>query len=415
MSSESNNTPQPTLDLAKYANLPNKLMLGGIIGLVIGALIPSWRDQALYSYLTGFMFFLSIVLGSMFLVILHHLFDAYWLVPIRRFLEHIACLAPWMGVLFIPILLFCKQIYPWMNLDPHTDHALHVKEALFNPGAFVVVSILLFVIWTWLSGSLRKHSLAQDEAGAATHTHSLRKLAAGGIFIFAFSLTLGVIYWMKSLEHQWFSTMYGVYYFAGSVWTTLATTYLLAAVLQRTGHLTPVLRESTFKDIGTLFFAFTVFYAYIHFSQYFLIWNAAVPEETFWYVKRENGIYWSMGMLIIFGHFFVPFLTMLRIDVKKTLTIMGPMAIWAWLMHYTDMTYNIKPVLDPEGHGISLAGFVQSIAALALMGGLLSKQFLKSFISHPPFPQKDPRIAEAMGVYVELESEADSKKKAAKA
>lgn len=415
MSSESNNTSTPTLDLAKYANLPNKLMLGGGIGLIIGLLLPAWREQFFYSYLTGFMFFLSIVLGSMFLVILHHLFDAYWMVPIRRFLEHMACLAPWMGLLFLPILVFCKQIYPWMNLDPATDHALHVKHALFNIPAFIVVSLLLFAIWTWLANSLRKHSLGQDEAGAATHTHSLRKLAAGGIFIFAFSLTLGVIYWMKSLEHQWFSTMYGVYYFAGSVWTTLATTYLLAAVLQRTGHLTPVLRETTFKDIGTLFFAFTVFYAYIHFSQYFLIWNAAVPEETFWYVKRENGIYWSMGMLIIFGHFFVPFLTMLRIDVKKTLTIMGPMAIWAWLMHYTDMTYNIKPVIDPEGHGISFGGFVQSVSALALMGGLLSKQFLKSFIAHPPFPQRDPRIAEAMGVYVELESEADAKTKSAKA
>jgi hypothetical protein len=415
MSSESNNTPTPTLDLAKYANLPNKLMLGGGIGLIIGLLLPAWREQFYYSYLTGFMFFLSIVLGSMFLVILHHLFDAYWMVPIRRFLEHMACLAPWMGLLFLPILVFCKQIYPWMSADPHTDHALHVKHALFNIPAFVVVSLLLFVIWTWLSNSLRKHSLAQDEAGAATHTHSLRKLAAGGIFIFAFSLTLGVIYWMKSLEHQWFSTMYGVYYFAGSVWTTLATAYLMSAVLQRTGHLAPVMRETTFKDIGTLFFAFTVFYAYIHFSQYFLIWNAAVPEETFWYVKRENGIYWSMGILLIFGHFFVPFLTMLRIDVKKTLTIMGPMAIWAWLMHFTDMTYNIKPVIDPEGHGISLGGFVQSIAALAFMAGLLSKQFLKSFIAHPPFPQRDPRIAEAMGVYVELESEADSKTKSAKA
>lgn len=415
MSSESNNTPKPTLDLAKYANLPNKLMLGGGIGLIIGLLLPAWREQFFYSYLTGFMFFLSIVLGSMFLVILHHLFDAYWMVPIRRFLEHMACLAPWMGLLFLPILVFHKQIYPWMSADPHTDHALHVKQALFNRPAFVVVSLLLFVIWTWLSNSLRKHSLAQDEAGAATHTHSLRKLAAGGIFIFAFSLTLGVIYWMKSLEHQWFSTMYGVYYFAGSVWTTLATAYLMAAVLQRTGHLAPVMRETTFKDIGTLFFAFTVFYAYIHFSQYFLIWNAAVPEETFWYVKRENGIYWSMGILLIFGHFFVPFLTMLRIDVKKTLTIMGPMAIWAWLMHFTDMTYNIKPVIDPEGHGISLGGFVQSIAALAFMAGLLSKQFLKSFIAHPPFPQRDPRIAEAMGLYVELESEADSKTKSAKA
>jgi len=415
MSSETPSTPQPKLDLAKWANLPNKMMLGGGILLLIGLLVPGWRDQFYYSYLTGFMFFLSLMLGSLFLVLLHHLFDAYWLVPIRRFLEHMACLAPTMGLLFIPILAFSSQIYPWMSADPHTDHALHVKVAMFNKPAFWVVSILLFVIWWWLSGSLRKHSLAQDENGAATHTHSLRKLAGGGIFIFAVTLTLGAIYWMKSLEHQWFSTMYGVYYFAGSVWVTLATTYLLAAIFQRTGHLTDVLRDTTFKDIGTLFFAFTVFYAYIHFSQYFLIWNAAIPEETFWYVKRENGIWWSLGMLTIFGHFFVPFLAMLRIDVKKSLTVMGPLAVWAWLMHYSDMTYNIKPVLDPLGEGISLSGFVLSIATLAFMGGILTKGFLKSFISHPPYPQKDPRIAEAMGVYVELESEAEAKTKSAKA
>ena len=415
MSSETSNASEPKLDLAKWAKLPNQLILGGGIFLLIGFLFPGWRDQFYYSYLTGFMCFLSLTLGSLFLVLLHHLFDAYWLVPVRRFLEHIACLAPWMAALFLPILIFSSQIYPWMSIDPHVDHALHVKVALFNKPAFWITSIVLFFIWTWLSRSLRNHSLAQDETGAASHTHALRKLAAPGVIIFAFTLTLGVIFWMKSLEHQWFSTMYGVYYFAGSVWLTLATTYLLTAILQRTGHLAPVVTDNTYKDIGTLFFAFTVFYAYIHFSQYFLIWNAAIPEETFWYVKRENGIWESIGYLIIFGHFFVPFLAMLRIDVKKSLVIMGPLAIWAWLMHYADMTYNIKPVLDPEGGSISLSGFVQSIAALAFMGGVLSKGFLKSFISHPPFPQKDPRIAEAMGVYVELESEAANKTKSADA
>jgi len=158
-----------------------------------------------------------------------------------------------------------------------------------------------------------------------------------------------------------------------------------------------------------------VFYAYIHFSQYFLIWNAAIPEETFWYVKRENGIWWYLGMLLIFGHFFLPFLAMLRIDVKKSLTIMGPLAGWAWLMHYVDMTFNIKPVMDPEGGSISLGGFVQSVAAMAFMGGVLAKQFLKSFAQHAPFPQRDPRIAETMGVYVELESEAEAKTQSAEA
>jgi len=415
MSSDSQSSSKPSLSLAKYANLPSQLMIGGFIGLLIGFFV--WRDQFLYSYLTAFMFFLSLVLGGLFIVLLHHLFDSYWIVPIRRVCEHFACLAPWLGALGLPvILLFSKSIYPWMAIeDPHSDHALHVKYALFNPTAFWGVSILLFVVWTWLANSLRKHSVAQDETGDARHTRAMRKRAAVGILIFAVTLTLGVIYWMKSLEHQWFSTMYGVYYFAGSVWTTLATIYVLTALLQRTGHLAPVVRDSTFKDIGTLFFAFTVFYAYIHFSQYFLIWNAAIPEETFWYVKRENGTWWYLGMLLIFGHFFLPFLAMLRIDVKKSLTIMGPLAGWAWLMHYVDMTFNIKPVMDPEGGSISLGGFVQSVAAMAFMGGVLAKQFLKSFAQHAPFPQRDPRIAETMGVYVELESEAEAKTQSAEA
>ena len=403
------------MSLAKYASLPNKLITCGLGGLILGFFV--WRDQFLYSYLTAFMFYLSLVLGGLFIVLLHHIFDSYWIVPIRRVCEHFACLAPWLGALGLPvILIFSESIYPWLAIeDPHSDHALHVKYALFNPYAFWGVSILLFVVWTWLANSLRRHSVAQDETGDPNHTRAMRVYAAVGILIFAITLTLGVIYWMKSLEYQWFSTMYGVYYFAGSVWTTFATIYLLTALLQRTGHLAPIVTDSTYKDIGTMFFAFTVFYAYIHFSQYFLIWNAAIPEETFYYLKRENGIWWYLGILIIFGHFFLPFLAMLRIDVKKSLTIMAPLAMWAWLMHYADMTFNIKPVLDPAGNNISVAGFVQSLAAMLFIGGVLTKQFLKSFARYAPFPQRDPRIAETMGVYVPLESEIEAKSKSVEA
>ena len=415
MSSDTKPLSKPSMSLAKYASLPNKLITCGLGGLILGFFI--WRDQFLYSYLTAFMFYLSLVLGGLFIVLLHHIFDSYWIVPIRRVCEHFACLAPWLGALGLPvILIFSESIYPWLAIeDPHSDHALHVKYALFNPYAFWGVSILLFVVWTWLANSLRRHSVAQDETGDPNHTRAMRVYAAVGILIFAITLTLGVIYWMKSLEYQWFSTMYGVYYFAGSVWTTFATIYLLTALLQRTGHLAPIVTDSTYKDIGTMFFAFTVFYAYIHFSQYFLIWNAAIPEETFYYLKRENGIWWYLGILIIFGHFFLPFLAMLRIDVKKSLTIMAPLAMWAWLMHYADMTFNIKPVLDPAGNNISVAGFVQSLAAMLFIGGVLTKQFLKSFARYAPFPQRDPRIAETMGVYVPLESEIEAKSKSVEA
>ena len=179
--------------------------------------------------------------------------------------------------------------------DPKEDHALAVKALLFNPVGFNLLLVLIFASWGLVTHSLRNWSIAQDKDGAAHWTVKSRKLAAGGIFWFAFSVTLVCFFLMKSLQHQFFSTMYGVYYFAGSVWTTLATIYGLAIYFSRPGGpLEKVIFKRQIHDLGVLFFAFTVFYAYIHFSQYFLIWNAAMPEETFWYVRREAGT-WKIG------------------------------------------------------------------------------------------------------------------------
>jgi len=371
-------------------------MIGGGAFALLGLALDS--KQLGYSWLLAFMFFLSICLGSLFLVILHHLFDAMWTVPLRRFVEHIACLAPWMLALFLPVLLLAPKIYPWMSVDPHADHALHAKYAYLNPTMWYVRVAVLFGIWTFLSYGLRKWSLKQDETGAADCTFRMRRYAAAGVFLFAITLTLASIDWMKSLEHQWFSTMYGVYYFAASVWTTLATVYLITVVLKRAGPLRFVARERQFHDTGVLWFAFTVFYAYIHFSQYFLIWNAALPEETFWYIKREAGSWWDIGMVIVFGHFVLPFLTLLRIDAKLNLAVMIPLCVWAWLMHFCDLSYNIMPVYHPDGFPGQWIWL--DAACFAFIGGALAKLFIKNFNAHPPYPQRDPRFAETMEVYV---------------
>jgi hypothetical protein len=378
----------------KWRKVPIFLLGFGVLFGLIGAFVNT--KQFAYSYLLAFMFFLSICLGGLFLTLIHHLFDANWTVPLRRITEHIGFLLPVMGVLFIPIALMAKPlIYDWMHNDPHVDHALHAKQPIFQVPWFIGIAVGLFVIWTWLTWNLRKWSLRQDETGAAECTFALRKYAAGGIYIFALTLTIAAIFWVKSLEHQWFSTMYGVYYFAGSVWVTLCTLYLIALFLQRTGPLSGVVHHKQFHDTGVLLFAFTVFYAYIAFSQYFLIWNAAIPEETFWYVKREKGSWWDMGMLMIFGHFAFPFLTLLRIDAKLSLPVMIPLCVWGWLMHFGDMSFNIMPVLHPEGFMLHW----MDLACLAFFAGVLSLVFIKYFTSHPPYPVKDPRLREALGVH----------------
>jgi len=243
---------------------------------------------------------------------------------------------------------------------------------------------------------LRYWSLKQDETGSVECTRKLRRYAAVGVFLFAFTLTLGAIMWVKALEHEWFSTMYGVYYFAGSMWTTMATVYVITLLLQRQGPLRGFVHEKTYYFMGSILFAFTVFYAYVTFAQYFIIWNANMPEETFWYVVREKGTWFYVSMIIIFGHFFLPFLAMLRIDVKQTFALMVPLGLWGWLMHYFDLSFNIVPVLHGENYHLDL----MDIGCMALIGGILSKMFVSNLNASPILPQKDPRFAESQEIYV---------------
>src|SRR5436190_915103 len=282
--------------------------LGGLVAVI--ALFVNTKQFA-YSYLLAFMFFLSICLGSMFLVLIHHLFDASWSVPVRRIAEHLMFLLPVMGLLFIPIAIIAPTIYTWlaeaMNHKIYADHALAAKQPIFNA--------------PWV--------------------------------------------------------------------------YVIAMLLQRTGPLSRVAGTRQFHDLGVLLLAFTVFYAYVTFSQYFLIWNAAMPEETFWYVKREKGTWWEICMLLIFGHFALPFLSLLRIDAKLWLPLMLPLCAWNWLMHFSDMSFNIMPVLHPDNFMVHWA----DIGCMAFFGGVLSMMFLKYYFSHPPYPLKDPRLAESLGLH----------------
>ncbi len=377
------------------------IILGALI-TGIGAGLSYQHDgmrQFAFSWLLAYMFCLSICSGALFLVMFHHLFDAGWSVPIRRFCEHLASLLfPVMAIFWIPIYLLRKHLYHWMSIaDPASDHALKVKLPLFTQSGFLLISLACFAVWWLLTNRLRYWSLKQDETGGALPTYKMRFHCYWGIFAFAITLTLAVFMWMTALEHEWFSTMYGVFYFAGSVWMTLALVYTITMVLSRQGVLTKVLHEHQFYFIGSLLFAFTVFYAYVTFAQYFIIWNGNMPEETFWYIQREKGTWFWWSMIIIFGHFFVPFLALLRIDVKSKFPYMFALGVWAWLMHYVDMSFNIMPVAHPEGFPWKWMWL--DFGCMALIGGVLAKVFLAKFAASAPYPIKDPRLIEAMGHY----------------
>jgi hypothetical protein len=400
MSLQRETTHLPPLDLSSLRSLPAFLLgIGGtfcFIGVVVSP------EEFGYSWLLSFMFFLTIALGALFLVMLHHLTDAGWSVATRRVCEHLSSMMfPALAILFLPVAFFAKKIYSWMTINPATNHSIAAKWPVFTIPGFYITSAVFFAIWWLLASRLSYWSLKQDETGSVRCTHKMRFHSGWGVVALALTLTFAAALWMKALQYQWFSAVYGVYFFSISVWVTLATVYAIAALLRRQGILAGVLHDHQFFYLGLLFFAFTVFSAYNEFAQYFVVWNANVPDETFWYLIRERGSWRWVSMILIFGHFFVPFILLLPVKAKANFKIVLPVCAWAWLMHFLDLSFNIFPASRLDWGGYPFRWLWLQCGCFAFMAGFLSWWFLKKFNAHSPFPKKDPRLNEAMGVDVE--------------
>jgi hypothetical protein len=277
------------------------------------------------------------------------------------------------------------------------------KLPVFTVPGFWITSAIFFAIWWLLSSRLRSLSLEQDETGAAKCTRQMRFHAGWGIVAFGLILTFSGILWMQAVDYQWFSAIYGVYFFASSVWAGLAVIYVIAVAMLRQGILAPVLKQNYFYFMGMLLLAFTLLSAYAEFAQYFVVWNANMPEETFWYLLRENGNWWWLSMLLILGKFFVPFFALLPVHTKTNFKVLIPVCLLIAVMHYADLAFNILPAWSPRTH--HLRWLFLHAGCVLFMGGFLGKIFLQKFNAHPPYPQRDPRLLEAMGVNPNLVSD----------
>ena len=398
---------------APTAALATRFLIVGVIGLALTALglAVSPAQHVALSYLVGFTYWTAVCIGMLLLTLIHHVTDAGWSTVIRRQYEHGLSAFKWLAVLFLPLLICAWMkpglIWPWMDKaniihGGHTVGAdpLYVKkEGFLNLKMFTGMTIAFFLIWTWLAARLRKASFSQDLDGDVKWTFMNRRTAAFGIVLTALSLTFAAIYWMKSLEYHWFSTMYGVWFFANCVRGGLVYAVVITCWLYNRGDYKGIFNTGHFHALVALAFAFVVFWGYVTFSQYFLIWNANVPEETFWYNIRESGDWWYVGMLILFGHFFVPFLAWLRYRNKSERKPALIISLWVGTIILVDLCYNVLPALkDHEGQplpflSINLLWVLTSVIGV---GGICAWSYLRSFPTTKLIPIRDPRIVESL-------------------
>ena len=396
MSLPQSNQPTPLLK----SLLPGAMLVVGAVLTLIGliaSLVHNGGKEFGFAWLLAFMFYYSITLGALFVVLVHHLTDAGWSVGIRRFCEHIASLLfPWLVILFLPVGFLGPKIYRWMHEDPATNDVVAAKLPVFTIPGFWITSAIFFGILGFLSWRLSSLSLEQDKTGSVECTHKMRFHSGWGIVAFAMTLTFSGVLWMQAVQYQWFSAMYGVYFFASSVWAGLAVIYVIAVAMLRQGVLAPVLKVHYFYYLGLMMLAFTLLASYTEFAQYFVVWNANMPEETFWYLMRERGGWWDFSMILILGKFFVPFFALLPIHTKTNFKVLVPVCLLIAVMHFADLAFNILPAWHPRGHHTEWIFLF--VGCVLFMGGLLGKIFISKFNAHPPYPQRDPRLLEAMGV-----------------
>ena len=396
--------------------------------------------RPMYSLLIGSAFWFAILIGMLFLTMITRIFDANWAPVIRRQWEHFIGALPWVLVLGVFPLIVSpevrKTVWEWQNpahLLPNGhlvghDSVLEAKKWYLNETFFFIRMGFYLVLLTLVPFFFRKWSFAQDRDPQISYTDKAHKLSVGTMLFVALGVTGLAIEISMSLTYHWFSTMYGVWFFAHSIRAALGFTVIICTLLSTKGWLKGIYNRAHMHVLGCLMLAFTVFWAYISFSQYFIIYNANVPEETFWYNMREfvphtlDGVkaalgtdghayaknqWWWVSMGMLFLYFFVPFFSLLFYKPKVKKPLLTGIAVWTLTVGLLDLYFNIVPRQivtkgAPENYLVNPfldANMIFDFAAILGLGGIVMYFFLNSASKQQPIPIHDPRIVDSINYH----------------
>jgi hypothetical protein len=399
------NPEQPTLADARVGNatIPpghpwNRIpviaaicaLVGAVVCAILGAANPK---QFFFSWLVSFLFFLSLALGALFFVLIQYATQGGWGIVLRRIGETIFAMLPVMAALFLPLLLGLRDLYSWAvpGAAEH-DALLHWKAPFLNVPFFLIRAVLYFGIWSFIALLYYRGSRGQDVTGDPGVSARLRRFAGPGIIVLALTQSFAAIDWIMSLTPHWYSTMFGVYFFAGSFVGFIALLSVVAVAMRSAGLLDTVVSAEHLHDIGKFLFAFTAFWAYIAFSQFFLMWYANLPEETIFYKARLEGSWKALSLFLMAGHFGIPFLYLMGRAVKRRGSTLALGGAWLLVMHFLDLYWQVMPTLHPEG----IRPSALDVAALVTVGGCFVAAASWLMRRQALVPLRDPRLAESV-------------------
>ncbi|HXK60536.1 MAG TPA: hypothetical protein PLP42_11650 [Acidobacteriota bacterium] len=367
------------------------LLVGIVAGVVsvVGAFLNP--EQFLHSYLMGFLLWLGITLGSVALLMLHHLVGGMWGFVIQRVLETAARLLPLMALLLIPILIGLPSLYDWMQAES-TDAALEHKSTYLNAPFFIIRSVFYFAVWILIARLLTRWSQQVDESGNGELVSRMERLSGPGLVIYGLTMTFAAVDWVMSLEPHWYSTIFGLLFLVGQGLAAIAFAIIALRYLSERKPLAEITLPKQFHDLGNLLLTFVMLWAYVAFSQFLIIWSGNIPEEAVWYQSRMQGGWQYVGLILIIFHFGVPFVILLQSRAKKRASVLAKIAIGILALRVVDLFWIISPALHREGFSVSWMDFTTPIA----VGGIWLAAFAWRLKDVSLIPIRDPRLVEAL-------------------
>lgn len=388
-------------DLNRWRTLA--LGIGGILSVVIlgiALFFPEMREQALRSWLLGFIFWGGIGIGGLGILILQYLTGGAWGVVIRRMAEAASRTLPVIVLLFIPLAVGVTSLYEWTHMP--TDPAVSFRYPYMTVMWWLIRAGLYFLLWGVMAYLLNKWSAQQDAATdyatAVKYTEDASKFSGPTMVFFVLVVTFATVDWMMSLDPHWFSTIWGLLFAAGWALSFLCFAVTIMALLADKAPMDRIVASRHFHDIGKLILALVMVWAYFNFSQFLIIWSGNIPEETKWYLPRMEGTWGVIGIILIVFHFAFPFLVLLNRNLKRNAKKLAAVAIFILVLRLVDMFYIIGPSPRLNGHGYEMpfsVSWMDFVAPIAV-GGIWLWYFFGQLMSRPLVPINDPFLERAI-------------------
>lgn len=382
------------------------LGIGGIFSIIILAvavIFPEQREQALRSWLLGFLFWGGIGIGSLGVLMLQYLTGGAWGIIVRRFVEAGSRTLPIIILLFLPLAIGIGSLYEWTHLpwsDPVMAHRgwYMTKESWWLRSAiyFAIFGVMVYLLNNW--GAKQEQSETYEEA--ADYLGKATGFSGPAMVIYALIVTFAVVDWAMTLDPHWFSTIWGLLFVVGWALSCFCFIVAILAYLSDKAPMNRVLGKRHFHDIGKLMLALVMVWTYFNFSQFLIIWSGNIPEETGWYIVRSRDGWKAVGFVLLAFHFAFPFLILLTRDIKMRAKWLATLAIFILVMRSVDIFYLVSPNPRIATHGESL-GLIDSfslmdIGALLAVGGIWVWSFFGELLKRPLVPTKDPFFENAI-------------------